>query len=120
MSQDRWYRNTRLDLDQANGLWWFNPATTVNWRLTDWGTDQLLIMANGLPAMQPWDCWELYNPQLIIKLSRLQCPWDIDITRDPVSLKEYVVTLYLQGDEVNVWMNLCGGNIGNFLNTWQS
>lgn len=112
-----WYKRKPVTLEQAQNFWWFNPWIANNWRLSRKGFEQLNQHPFDQQQIQSWDMSLLYNSTITLKLSRLHCPWDLDLDR--VSGREYVVTLWLYGEQENVWMNLCGGNVSNFLDTWQ-
>lgn len=116
-----WSRREPLDLKTASVKWWRNAYTVNNWRLSDLGLDQMDRFnpdSTGECQLRDWECCELYSANLLLELSQLTCPWDMDLVVNQITRETQVVAVWLYGSKENTWMSMCGGNITQFLTTW--
>ena len=116
VEHNAWYKNQQLSLNQAGVYWWFTCWVPNNWHLSRKGFEQLDRYPFEQHRVHQWECCILNNSHLVLELSKLQCPWDVDTDR--INGQQHVVSLWLYGEQENMWMSLCGGDVWHFLNTW--
>lgn len=112
-----WHKDIFLNLDQATYSWWWNPSMRDHWRMTTYGLNQIRQLPKFKANLRSWEVNEPYTSRTSIMLGRLNCPWSMTVADDP-RLTTCVCQISLYGEEANMWMGLCAGNLNQFLKTW--
>lgn len=101
--------------------WWHDPLNRNNtgWRLSLQGIRQLLsnpVYVTGTKYLITQQQITL-TPRITLQMSRLPFAWfPVHIT--DVQRRQTLDSIWLFDDQARVWMELCGQDFGQFLNTW--
>jgi hypothetical protein len=114
--QKFWSRTVPNNPIDCKYLWWENPVSR-SWRLTAEGCLVLSRIPHLAEHKQRWATDHMYTSALVMKASKIQCPWFMGISTHIDNVR-YIASLVLFGEKENMWMTLCGGDLAQFLNTW--
>lgn len=105
-----------IDSATASKEFWYRKSPDT-WRLSDLGY-WYLLHSKYQPALKIVPNLTT-TPGLILKLSRLQCPWFIHSTGIMQNSKrtEILVEFAIFGDKEVMWLELCGRDLVKFLDT---
>ena len=104
-------------MPECESIWWYNQSVLTSWRLSSTGFRHLCSIPNLGVHKKAWSLMLLHTPALLMKLQKIQCPWYLSSHRN-FDGKNYMTNLVLFGEQENMWMTLCDGDLERFLKTW--
>jgi hypothetical protein len=124
---NQWPKQQPLTLEEIRHRWWYHrQESSNNWRLQPAGVTNLKKFNQLCPNLTV-STHTVITPKLILRLSKLTCPWSYAVHMQsqvpgkwvtPASLSPTIATFTVFGDQEVTWLSLCDMNFDQFMATW--